>query len=229
MESIYNQKCYITSYNKYRKIYFNQKRDVKINWAKTFSKIKKLSRSKKKIDINTLLHEKKTNYVKKNSKININEKKEYRIFDYKYGEFGNDTEYTKFIIQKYQLNYDRYITNQIELCWELIKYITIYDRDESIIEYNHLLSYMSCQEYRYLKLYIDSKLIPELQKNILSLLAYLDENEHNNIMTHIIFKGRAFYEMVLQDYTVGLFLISNYYPIYNWIEQIILDDLHNLN
>jgi hypothetical protein len=49
----------------------------------------------------------------------------------------------------------------------------------------------------------------------------MPEIEHNNIMVHIIMKGKTFYEGIIENPIISLYLCENYYPAYDWLTEFI--------
>lgn len=51
------------------------------------------------------------------------------------------------------------------------------------------------------------------------LITLVPESECTNLFSHIISKGEEFYKAVISDYTFGLYLQDQYYPIHYWLES----------
>ena len=69
---------------------------------------------------------------------------------------------------------------------------------------------------------LDTTFIPKLKEVLEStpLSDGIDKHEYNNLLTHIVFKGKMFYEAILIDPVISLYLCSQYYPIYDWITKM---------
>ena len=65
---------------------------------------------------------------------------------------------------------------------------------------------------------INHELIPRLKERLFILLQLIDVNKHNNIMAHIIMKGRTFYNCVMETPSISLYLIDQYYDVYDWLQ-----------
>lgn len=116
--------------------------------------------------------------------------------------------------------------NAIELIdesdfWALISRIRCCDKDEGGMTKNNIR--LNNDECRDVLLMINGKYIPEL-KTVLTnipILDGIDASDYNNLLTHIIAKGRAFYNGIMENPVVSLYLCDQFYPVYTWINQLV--------
>lgn len=106
---------------------------------------------------------------------------------------------------------------EVELFWSTISRFRYCDRDEGYVSKNHIR--LNRDEKIFIKRMLDFRFIPQM-KTILDETPIhdgIDASEYNNLITHIIFKGKLFYEGIIQNPIVSLYLCNQYYPIYSWI------------
>ena len=102
--------------------------------------------------------------------------------------------------------------------WQTIKKLNLPDPDDIEITSNYInrLSY-------YEKRLITNKLpffinkINNILGNTNSAINTLSYEQKNNILSHIICKGKDFYLAVCGIPDIALYLINNSYPIYTWL------------
>ena len=105
--------------------------------------------------------------------------------------------------------------------WKLIDRIRCCDRDEGIMSKNSIkLPTLECRNVLSM---IDTKYIPELNAAMsdVPILDGVDISEINNLLTHIICKGKIFYNGIIENPTVSLYLCDQFYPVYTWINEIV--------
>jgi predicted phosphoadenosine phosphosulfate sulfurtransferase len=66
---------------------------------------------------------------------------------------------------------------------------------------------------------LDSIFIPILKKKLSDTAVFngIEENNINNFITHITFKGKVFYNAIINNPDLSLYLCTQFYPIYDWI------------
>jgi hypothetical protein len=102
------------------------------------------------------------------------------------------------------------------LFWEIISGIRCLDKDEGTMT-NRSIKLSPIMKKHVIKMLI-RKYFDELSHAITDVaLPFDDEKNRHNFMTHIITKGKVFYDGILNVPSVCLYLCDNYYPIYDWI------------
>jgi hypothetical protein len=112
------------------------------------------------------------------------------------------------------------IDNKIlDLFWSIVSQVHWYDADEKTLNKKDITNIFSKRERKFLLKKIDTLVIPTLKDALAAtdLLQYVDIENHNNILAHIIIKGKPFYDWVIQNPGVSLYLVSQYYPVYDWL------------
>ena len=194
---------YLSKYDKYTRYMYNHTRATNIDWKKNINTIIEMSITSSNItldisatiELTTKRHTKKKmlNSIKKNT-------------------IGLTSDVDVDNIE------NRYETHRNMSFWDIISLVKWYDRDEKILTKRNL-SKLSQYDKRFLLNEIDIKYIPELKKALsnVPLLESVDIEHHNNILTHIIMNGKQFYEGIIQNPEVSLYLISQYYPVNDWL------------
>jgi len=103
--------------------------------------------------------------------------------------------------------------------WWVVDKIQWCDVDEKKLTPDNITNRYTKNECVYLYETMNTKLIPQL-KAVLSntaLFDNLDTKSSINIMAHIIMKGEAFYNGIIENPDVSLYLIDQFYPVYDWI------------
>lgn len=104
--------------------------------------------------------------------------------------------------------------------WQVISKLRYYDKDEYAMRKNMIKVNQNTAQ-----LIIDTAndiLIPNL-KRVLSETAILDgidAHDYNDLLMHIIMKGRVFYDGIFECPDVALYLCDQFYPVYTWISEI---------
>ncbi len=102
--------------------------------------------------------------------------------------------------------------------WNMITSIRCYDKDEGIMrETNIKFPKYKCKE---ILQNINRVYMPVLKNKLEPYLNNIElEEDKKNFMTHIICKGKQFYDVVLNDPTVCLYLCDKYYPLHTWLSN----------
>ena len=102
--------------------------------------------------------------------------------------------------------------------WNMLSGIRCYDKDEGIMrETNIKLPKYKCKE---ILRNINNVYMPVLKNKIEPYLNNIElEEDKKNFMTHIICKGKQFYDVVLNDPTICLYLCDKYYPLHTWLSN----------
>jgi len=107
--------------------------------------------------------------------------------------------------------------------WIKISNVKCYDKDEKKMSKSEFLRMLpkkhTIHEMNYYKNWMDSVFIPKLKEKIIhtNLMDVVSSNDLKDILAHIIFKGKDFYNTILQDPEVCLYLVNQYHPIYDWL------------
>jgi hypothetical protein len=103
--------------------------------------------------------------------------------------------------------------------WRLISKTVCLNRDEGHMTKKNIK--LTPDEQGHVLDMINRKYLPELKEALNDISTSLedDELEYKNFLTHIIFKGREFYEMALQIHDIVLYINEIYYPIYTWLSN----------
>lgn len=102
--------------------------------------------------------------------------------------------------------------------WNMLSGIRCYDKDEGIMrETNIKLPKYKCKE---ILRNINNVYMPVLKNKIEPYLNNIElEEDKKNFMTHIICKGKQFYDVVLNDPIICLYLCDKYYPLHTWLSN----------
>lgn len=103
--------------------------------------------------------------------------------------------------------------------WRLISKTVCLNRDEGHMTKKNIK--LTPNEQSYVLDMINRKYLPELTAALNDISTSLEDNEleYKNFLTHIIFKGREFYDMALQIHDIVLYMNEIYYPIYTWLSN----------
>lgn len=103
--------------------------------------------------------------------------------------------------------------------WRLISKTVCLNRDEGHMTKKNIK--LTPNEQSYVLDMINRKYLPELTAALNDISTSLEDNEleYKNFLTHIIFKGREFYDMALQIHDIVLYMKYIYYPIYTWLSN----------
>jgi|SaaInlV_165m_DNA_1040744.scaffolds.fasta_scaffold78471_2 hypothetical protein len=109
------------------------------------------------------------------------------------------------------------MVDDIKNFWEIIKNIKCYDKDEGHMSVRSILPAIKRKNFvlRILNSYIP--VIKSLLLDKTSISDAIDENQFNDLITYIIFKGKLFYEAVKKDPELSLYLCTQYSPVYTWL------------
>ena len=104
--------------------------------------------------------------------------------------------------------------------WHLIRRINCYDKSDGRMTKNNIvLSHNECIDVITV---IDLKYIPKLKECLVDvpIMDGIDISDYNNLLTHIIAKGEAFYNGIIANPMVSLYLCDQFYPVYTWLKQL---------
>jgi hypothetical protein len=104
--------------------------------------------------------------------------------------------------------------------WSYINQIRCCDKDEGRMTKNNIcLSSVECQN---ILMSIDDKYIPELKISLtnIPIMDGIPSSDYCNLLTHIIAKGKPFYNGIIENPMVSLYLCDQFYPVYTWINQL---------
>jgi hypothetical protein len=120
---------------------------------------------------------------------------------------------------KSEIYNDNYTQLDIDLFWKKIKKIKCIDKDEGRMTYRNVKLNTFSKDH-IIKL-LDIKFLKELENAIKDIPIPFTKGqpEYNNFLTHIIAKGKPFYEGIKMNPVVCLYLCDNYYPIYTWLKK----------
>ena len=105
--------------------------------------------------------------------------------------------------------------------WHLIRRINCYDKSDGRMTKNNIvLTHTECLDVITI---IDLKYIPKLKECLVDvpIMDGIDISDYNNLLTHIIAKGEAFYNGIIANPMVSLYLCDQFYPVYTWLKQMI--------
>ena len=106
-----------------------------------------------------------------------------------------------------------------ETLWNDIASIRCYDRDEGIMTINNIrLSREKCTIIVNVLNDIHLPLLRNCLRNV-PVMDGIDESNYNDLLTHVICKGRDFYSGIIRNPEIVLYLCDQYYPIYTWLNQ----------
>jgi len=101
--------------------------------------------------------------------------------------------------------------------WNMIRVIRCYDKDEGLMtEKSIKLPKFKCKE---IIRKINYTYMPVLKNKIEQYLNNIEMENRENFMTHIICKGKDFYNIILSDPSICLYLCDKYYPLHTWISD----------
>jgi hypothetical protein len=112
---------------------------------------------------------------------------------------------------------DRQITQQDDvLFWSIISNIVCLDKDEGRMT-NLSINLPHISKAHVMRM-LHEKYFSELTQALIDVpLPFYDERINRNFMAHIIIKGKQFYNGILNNPDICLYLCDNYYPIYDWL------------
>lgn len=213
---------YISSYHPYTRQTTETTRPTTIHWPTNIDKIVELSKLNKNIEINL------SNTIRK--KKNKEEKKETvstTLTIEPLSELRQD------IIRDFSDHISpTTIINPTDRFWALIRRVLWYDKDERRLTRDDLRRYINISgDVRFILERMDNVFIPELTRAVsdIPLLQSIEQENHKNILAHIIFKGLDFYNGIIDNPEVSLYLCDQYYPVYDWLRSYIFnEDLHTI-
>ena len=188
-------------------------RDIKIDWIKSIDNIIQYS-------IGNLTSP--LIYYNTSDQINDETKSDQSITE---TESDQSNDETKSNI-KIQSDMKLYIENneestQLIYFWNIMAEINCVDSDDghmSIMSIHltknqcvHTLKHLDNLFIPYLKTYLDE----------LNILTLMDNDNYTNFLTHIIAKGKNFYNYIIKNPECSLYMCDQYYPIHTWLASFI--------
>jgi hypothetical protein len=107
--------------------------------------------------------------------------------------------------------------NDIISFWQTIEVINWYDKDEKILGKFSISNKFNRITRTHLFDMLNNIILPILKKKLSLLLALVDIENHNNILTHIVMKGQAFHDFIILNPDVSFYLVDQFYPAYDWL------------
>lgn len=104
--------------------------------------------------------------------------------------------------------------------WELMGRVRCCDKDEGRMTKSSIsLSPDDCRTVLYM---INGKFLPALKTAFtdIPIMDGINVSEYNDLLTHIIAKGSAFYDGMIANPIVSLYLCDQFYPVYTWLSQL---------
>lgn len=191
----------MTTFCDYTRITLNATRNIAINWEPNILTIVEMSTTSKEVTLNisnSLINKP----IKKNNPEYINLENDLKVEDNK----GETTIEDNLLRTAF---------------WTMISRINCVDRDEGLLYKNDILRKFSMREVIFLLEQINNIYIPILKAklNNVPLLQTIGDENYNNILTHIIVKGKIFYEGIINNPEVSLYLCNQFYPIHDWLSN----------
>jgi hypothetical protein len=105
--------------------------------------------------------------------------------------------------------------------WHIIAKIISYDRDEGIMTRNSIR--LTIAECTNILAAINFKYIPELKEKLrdVPIMDGIEANDYNNLLTHIIARGKSFYIGIMNNPIVSLYICEQFYPVHTWLTQLV--------
>ena len=104
--------------------------------------------------------------------------------------------------------------------WALMRRVRCCDKDEGRMTKSSIsLSPDDCRTVLYM---INGKFLPALKMALtdIPIMDGINVSEYNDLLTHIIAKGSAFYDGMIANPIVSLYLCDQFYPVYTWLSQL---------
>ena len=136
----------------------------------------------------------------------------------------------EFIVQTEPIHLQRYIQKgkvntkttfkkkDMDTFWRIMRGYRCCDLDEGHMSPSNISS--SPNEARFVLGILSNRLIPKLRKELdkTAICDGLDNDvDYVNLMTHVVAKGEEFYNGILQNPVVSLYLCDQYRPINTWL------------
>ena len=102
----------------------------------------------------------------------------------------------------------------------LMRRVRCCDKDEGRMTKSSIsLSPDDCRTVLYM---INGKFLPALKTALtdIPIMDGINVSEYNDLLTHIIAKGSAFYDGMIANPIVSLYLCDQFYPVYTWLSQL---------
>jgi hypothetical protein len=202
----YNKKkLYITEQCPHTGLYICTTRSVAIDWEKSISNIISMSTLPKCNDLRIIDRIVGSNRIKQIPVIKTDEKKNEQVQDDTLVENFNNDEDTK---------------NDINVFWNIISKINWGDTDERSLNIQHIKRVLNINEIRFILRKMENYYMPRLRVAVESVhLEDLVEENFNNVLAHIIMKGKIFYNGIILLPEVSLYLCDKFYPVYDWLHS----------
>lgn len=210
-----SKKRYVSERCQYSNTTLDTNRLVEINWKENIDKIIEMSTTSKDIKIDiapSLIQKKKLSKKKKPKMIKIKD-----LITRKNVSETNNIEET--IIEETKNDDEEQINNSF---WNMISRLRWYDRDENMYLNPHTITRkFTRDEATFLLRCIKNIYIPKLSEKLIetNIFSIVASASHNNILTHIILKGKVFYNAILDSPDLCLYLHDQYYPCYDWLNH----------
>jgi len=104
--------------------------------------------------------------------------------------------------------------------WALMRRVGCCDKDEGRMTKCCIsLSPDDCRTVLYM---INGKFLPALKTALtdIPIMDGINVSEYNDLLTHIIAKGPEFYDGMIANPIVSLYLCDQFYPVYTWLSQL---------
>ena len=104
----------------------------------------------------------------------------------------------------------------IEKFWTIMRKIRCIDKDEGRMTASRVS--MSAADKNLVILLMDNRFIPMLRRSLDEVpFETLSEQDQKNFFSHVIAKGEVFFNGILENPIISLYLLNNFYPIYTWL------------
>jgi hypothetical protein len=106
--------------------------------------------------------------------------------------------------------------------WEMVGSVGTCDKDDAFMDISHID--LTCENARFVLFMVNMHYLPLLKNTVdtTALEGSTDPINYDDILTHIITKGRVFYKAVLLEPSIGFYLCDNYYPIHSWLKVLVV-------
>jgi hypothetical protein len=102
--------------------------------------------------------------------------------------------------------------------WDIINRINWYDTDERSLNRQHIKRAFNIDQMRFILSKMENVYMPRLRIAVESAhLEDLVEENFDNVLAHIIMKGKIFYNGIILLPEVSLYLCDKFYPVYDWL------------
>jgi hypothetical protein len=188
-------------------------RTVAIDWKKSIVNIINMSTLPKGNNLRIIDRIVYSNRVNRRPVIKTDEKTNELVQDdiliENYSDFDDDD---------YDDDDDEDTENADTVFWNMINRINWYDTDEVSLNRQHIKRTFNIDQIRFILRKMKNVYIPRLRIAVESAhLEDLVEENFNNVLAHIIMKGKQFYSGIILLPEVSLYLCDKFYPVYDWL------------